>query len=110
MHLLATEPGAIADGSVAVDLAQTPGDIVVLASADTEIALLAAAQARRRAADPQAPSLRLAPILRLGHNLSVDLTMETVARARLVVARVLGGTSYWPYGVERLVEICRARD
>ena len=46
MHLLATEPGIIADGSAAVDLGQSPGDIVVLASADTEVALLAAAQAR----------------------------------------------------------------
>ena len=64
--------------------AQTPGDIIVLASADTEIALLAAAQARRRAADPAAPTLRLAPVMRLGHNFSVDLYMETVARARLV--------------------------
>src|SRR5580658_206507 len=109
MHLLATEPGIIADGSAAVDLAQTPGDIVVLASADTEIALLAAAQARRRAADPLAPSLRLAPVMRLGHNLSVDLYMETVARARLVVARLLGGSAYFPYAVERLVETCRAR-
>jgi cobaltochelatase CobN len=108
MHLLATLPGVIADGSAAVDLAQTPGDIVVLSSADTELALLAAAAARRRAQDPTAPSLRLAPILRLGHNLSVDLYMETIARARLVIARVLGGSAYWPYGVERLVETCRA--
>jgi len=110
MHLLATEPGVIADGSAAVDLAQTPGDIVVLASADTEIALLAAAQARRRAAEPGAPSLRLAPVMRLGHHLSVDLYMETVAEARLVVARLLGGRAYFPYGVDRLVETCRAND
>jgi cobaltochelatase CobN len=110
MHLLATEPGTIADGSAAVDLAQTPGDIVVLASADTEIALLAAAQTRRRASEPQAPSLRLAPVMRLGHNLSVDLYMETVARTRLVVARLLGGRGYFSYGVERLVETCRAHD
>jgi cobaltochelatase CobN len=109
MHLLATEPGIIADGSAAVDLAQTPGDIVVLASADTEIALLAAAQARRRAADPEGPSLRLAPVMRLGHNLSVDLYMETVAQARLVVARLLGGRGYFSYGVERLIETCRMR-
>jgi cobaltochelatase CobN len=109
MHLLATEPGIIADGAAAVDLAQTPGDIVVLASADTEISLLAAAQARRRASDPATPTLRLAPILRLGHNLSVDLYMDVVAKARLVIARVLGGSAYWPYGVERLVETCRAR-
>jgi cobaltochelatase CobN len=106
MHLLATEPGTIADGSDAVDLAQTPGDIVVLVSADTEIALLAAAQARL----PGAPDLRLAPVMRLGHNLSVDLYMEIVAKARLVVARLLGGEAYWPYGVERLAETCRAHD
>src|SRR5216684_2318851 len=106
MHLLATIPGTIADGSAAIDLAQTPGDIVLLSSADTEIALLAAAQKRRLAQDPTAPRLRLAPILRLGHNFSVDLYIETVARARLVVARLLGGSAYWPYGVERLVETC----
>src|SRR5579864_3273790 len=107
MHLLATEPGIIADGSAAIDLAQTPGDIIVLASADTEIALLAAAQGRRRVDDPAAPSLRLAPVMRLGHNFSVDLYMALVAEARLVVARLLGGSAYWPYGVERLVETCR---
>jgi len=110
MHLLATEPGMIADGSAAVDLAQNPGDIVVLASADTEIALLAAAQARRRADDPAAPTLRLAPVMRLGHNLSVDLYMEVVGQARLVIARLLGGSAYWPYGVERLVETCCEHD
>src|SRR6266403_971292 len=97
MHLLATEPGMIADGSEAVDLAQTPADI----------ALLAAAQSRRRADDPAAPTLRLAPVMRLGHNLSVDLYIEVVAQARLVIARLLGGNAYWPYGVERLVETCR---
>src|SRR5215831_3775362 len=109
MHLLATMQGVIADGSAAVDIAQSPGDIVLLSSADTEIALLAAAQSRLRARDPTAPRLRLAPILRLGHNFSVDLYMETVAGARLVIARLLGGSAYWPYGVERLVETCRER-
>jgi cobaltochelatase CobN len=108
MHLLATTPGTIADGSAAVDLAQTPGDIVLLSSADTEIALLASAQKRRRAQDPQAPSLRLAPIQRLAHNFSVDLYMETVARARLVIARLLGGSAYWSYGLERLADTSRA--
>src|SRR5215472_12433257 len=109
MHLLATTQGVIADGSEAVDLAQSPGDIVLLSSADTEIALLAAAQSRLRVQDPMAPRLRLAPIARLGHNFSVDLYMETVAGARLVIARLLGGSAYWPYGVERLVETCRER-
>ena len=106
MHLLATISGTIPDGSAAVDLEQTPGEIVLLSSADTELALLAAAQARLRAQNPAVPGLRLASILQLGHNFSVDLYMETVAAARLVIARLLGGSAYWPYGVERLVENC----
>jgi cobaltochelatase CobN len=108
MHLLATIPGTIPDGSAAVDLAQSPSDIVLLSSADTELALLAAAQNRLCAQNPVLPRLRLASVMRLGHNFSVDLYMETVAGARLVIARLLGGSAYWPYGVERLVETCRS--
>ena len=105
MHLLASEEGVIDDGSAAVDLEQSAGDILFFSAADTELRLLAAAQAKRREEDPTAPRLRLASILRLKHNLSVDLAMETASRARLVVARVLGGSAYWPYGVERLVAV-----
>jgi len=110
MHLLATAPGTIADGSAAVDLGQTPGDIVVLSAADSEIACLAEAQRALVSRENDWPSLRLASLLRLGHNYSVDLHVEKVAaKARLIVVRLLGGRGYWPYGVERLVEVARAR-
>jgi len=110
MHLLAARPGVVDDGAAAVDLGQTPGDIVILTAADTEISALAAARARIAAADPAAPSVRVASLLRLGHNYSVDLYAETVAaHARLVVGRLLGGRGYWPYGVERLTALCRRR-
>ena len=110
MHLLAAQPGSIGDGAAAVELGQTPGDIVVLSAADSEIACLAAAQRRRVADDPAAPSLRLASLLRLGHNYSVDRHVETVlSRARLVIVRLLGGSGYWRYGVERLAELTRGR-
>ncbi|MDE0406661.1 MAG: cobaltochelatase subunit CobN, partial [Alphaproteobacteria bacterium] len=102
MHLLAATPGAVEEGE-AVDLGQTPGDIAILSAADTELALLAEAQRKRLTEDEQAPTLRLANIMALGHNLSVDLHVERVlSRARLVVVRLLGGRGYWPYGVERL--------
>ena len=105
MHLLAAKPGLISDGSVAVDLGQTPGEIVILSSADTELACLAAAQARL---GPEAPQLRLANLLQLGHNLSIDLYLDRVIRhARLVVLRLLGGSRYWPYGLEQLAAVCR---
>ncbi len=106
MHLLKAQTATPEDAGGAIDLAQTPGDIVVLSAADTELACLAAAQARR----PQgAPSLRLANLLQLGHPMSVDLYVEqVVARARLVVLRLLGGRSYWPYGLEQVSAACRA--
>tara|TARA_B100000676_G_scaffold311358_1_gene380947 strand:- start:1364 stop:5104 length:3741 start_codon:yes stop_codon:yes gene_type:complete len=105
MHLLAATPGVVSDGSEAVDLGQTPGDIVVLSAADTELAALAAAQSR---AGKGAPSLRLANFLQLKHPMSVDIYVETViAHAKLVVVRLLGGASYWPYGVEQIAAICR---
>ena len=108
MHLLAAEPGAIADGSAAVDLGQTPGDIVVLSAADSEISCLAAAQRRLIEGGPDRPSLRLASLLRLGHHYSVDRHVETVlGRAKLVVVRLLGGSAYWRYGVERLAALAR---
>jgi len=109
VHLLAAQPGIVDDGSEALDLGQTPGDIVVLSAADTELAALADAQARRLAADASAPSLRLANVMHLAHNMSVDLYVDGVIRhARLVVARLLGGRAYWPYGVEQLAQAAGA--
>ena len=108
MHLLAAQPGAIEDGTDAVDLGQSPGDIVLLSAADTELACFAQAQARLGTG---APTLRLANLMQLGHNLSVDRYAEQViAGAQLVIVRLLGGESYWPYGVERLSAECAMRD
>ncbi len=69
MHLLAAQRGTIADGAEAVDLGQSPGDILFLSAADTELAALAGA-ARRRGFG--AGELRLANLLRLSHPMSVD--------------------------------------
>jgi len=111
MHLLAATPGQIADGSEAVDLGQSAAEIVVLSAADTELACLAAAQKTLVAHDRAQPSLRLANLLRLKHNLSVDVYADgVIAHAKLVIVRLLGGRGYWPYGVDRLVEVCRERD
>jgi cobaltochelatase CobN len=110
MHLLAALPGTISDGAAAVDLGQTPGDIVVLSAADSDLSCLAAAQKKLAAADASWPSLRLASLLKLGHHYSVDLYVEQVAqKARLIVARILGGRGYWNHGVERLSEIARSK-
>ena len=108
MHLLAARPGTIDDGTEAVDLGQSPGDMVFLSAADTELALLAAA--RDKLAGDGFPSLRLASLLHLGHNMSVDLYVDgVIGHARLVIVRLLGGRGYWPYGVEQVVAVCREK-
>jgi cobaltochelatase CobN len=105
LHLLKAQSATPEDAGAAIDLGQTPGDMVVLSAADTELACLAAAQARR---PTDAQRLRLANLLQLGHSMSVDLYVEqVVGRARLVILRLLGGRSYWPYGLEQVVGACR---
>jgi hypothetical protein len=83
MHLLVAAPGSVVDETAAVDLGQTPGEIVVLTAADSEIALLADAHEglRREFGAARVPRLRLANWLRLRHNLSVDLHVDAVGRA-----------------------------
>ncbi|MYZ49484.1 cobaltochelatase subunit CobN, partial [Propylenella binzhouense] len=106
MHILKGQTRGLEAGAEPVDLEQTPGDIIVLTAADTEIAGLAAA--RRRLGDGF-PSVRLANWMALAHPYSVDLYGETVlAHARLVVLRLLGGASYWRYGLDEAVRLARA--
>ena len=105
MHLLATRPGGYAAGDGVVDLGQTPADVVILSAADTDLLLLASAL---DSVPADAPSMRLASLLALRSNASVDLYVDTVLRhARLVVVALIGGAAYWPYGVERLVDLSR---
>lgn len=98
MHLLSLQRGTIADGREAVDLGQTPGRVLVLSAADTELAALAFA-ADRLGLDGSA--LRLANLLRLAHPMSVDTHVGALApHVRLVVIRLLGGAAYWRHGCE----------
>jgi len=122
VHLLTAQAGSIDDGTDPIDLGQTPGDIVVLTSADTEIAGLARAEeANKLPATKEAgknnaltftlPSLRLANILNLSHNYSVDLYIEqTLSQAKLIIIRVLGGPSYWQYGLDEVTRLARANN
>jgi cobaltochelatase CobN len=101
MHLLAAQAGALQQEGEAIDLGQTPAPLVFASAADSELALLAGAADRAGTHE-----LRLANLLRLSHNLSVDLWIEqTVRHAQLVVLRLLGGAAYWPYGVDQLAAL-----
>ena len=112
MHLLSATPGTISSGDEAIDLDQSPGDIVILTVADSELACFAkaAAQLPQGAPAQNTPSVRLANLLQLRHPYSIDLYVEKViAHARFVCVVLLGGKSYWAYGIDEIAEVARKR-
>lgn len=98
MHLLVAQKGSLSDGDEAVDLGQSPGDILFLSAADTELASIAAA--RQTTGNL---TWRLASLSDLKHPMSVDTFVAKMApKARLVIVRALGGASYFAYALESL--------
>jgi cobaltochelatase CobN len=107
MHLLRVESRSIDGTAEAVDLDQTPADIVVLSFTDTDLSVLATAWEAQR---ETLPTLRLANLSALRHPFSVDRYLEKViSQARFVLVRLLGGKDYWRYGIDELEMLARAR-
>ncbi|TXN23621.1 cobaltochelatase subunit CobN [Methylobacterium sp. WL9] len=105
MHLLRVDTVSLDEGEAAIDLGQSPGDVVVLSFTDSDLAGIASAYA----AEPELPSLRLAKMAQLRHPMSVDVYVDAVvARAKVCVIRCLGGLDYWRYGIERAAAAARA--
>src|ERR1700722_12938811 len=105
MHVLATELATLEEADVAIDLGQSPAEIVVLSFSDSDLSALAAAWQQDA---PLLPTMRLASLKRLKHPMSVDLYVETVvARAKIVIVRCLGGLDYWRYGFEHIADTAR---
>src|SRR5271168_1941117 len=107
MHIARIETRSLDEAAEAVDLGQSPAEVVLLSFTDSDLAAFAAAWDRM--SKPR-PSLRLANLAALKHPYSVDLYLETVcSRARFVLVRLLGGMEYWRYGVEQLAALARSR-
>jgi cobaltochelatase CobN len=103
MHLLLAQKGSISEGDEAFDLGQSPGDILFLSAADTEIASVAAF------ANGGDLRWRLVNLASLKHPMSIDMWIDRTARhAKLVVLRALGGVSYFSYLIEALMAAARA--
>src|SRR5262249_27560068 len=90
------------------DLGQSPGDIVVLSFADSDLSGLASAYA----AEKENPlSLRLAHLRDLRHPMSIDIWIGPVGQhAKVIVVRLLGGLDWWRYGLEALSAMARERN
>ena len=103
MHLLRTQPGGFVPDDSIADLGQTPAELVILCSGDSNLALLA--ETAQQLPDGY-PSLRLANPMQVQNHASVDLYVDEVLRhAKVILLSLHGGIGYWRYGVERLVEL-----
>ena len=107
MHIVYRESHGLEETATAVDLGQDPADHEMLSFSDSDLAAFAAGWRRGRAS---LPTLRLANLAALRHPLSVDTYLErTLARARGVLVRLIGGESYWSYGLSALHQLAQQR-
>src|ERR1700758_5393004 len=107
MHVVFRESHGLEETATAVDLGQDPADLVVLSFSDSDLAAFAAGWRRGR---ESLPSLRLANLIALRHPLSVDTYIErTLFRAKGILVRLIGGESYWTYGLAALHQLAKER-
>jgi len=107
MHVVFRESFGLEETATAVDLGQDLADLVMLSFSDSDLAAFAAGWRRGR---DNLPSLRLANLSALRHPLSVDTYIErTLSCARGILVRLIGGESYWPYGIAALHQLAKER-
>ncbi|WP_264212826.1 cobaltochelatase subunit CobN [Leisingera thetidis] len=107
MHVVFRESHGLDETDTPQDLGQTPADLVVLSFSDSDLGAFAAGWHR---ADGKLPSLRLANLVALKHPLSVDVYAEqTLEGAKGILVRLIGGESYWSYGLATLQDLARRK-
>ncbi len=110
MHVVFRETHGLEESAVPQDLAQSPADLIVLSFSDGDLGAFAAGWKRADAAGSRMPSLRLANLTALQHPLSVDTYVEqTLAGAKGILIRLIGGRSYWSYGLQQVENLARAK-
>ncbi|PID42121.1 MAG: cobaltochelatase subunit CobN [Proteobacteria bacterium] len=113
MHLLAAKPGGFVDDEGIIDLDQTPAEVIILTAADSSLSALSSALDELyqcHQGEPELPRVRLANWVQLLKPAAYDLYEHKVLDfAQVVVVSLLGGGSYWAYGLERLTEWQRAQ-
>lgn len=107
MHVVFRESHGLEESATPFDPGQTPADLVVLSFSDSDLGAFAAGWHR---AEGGLPSTRLLNLVALRHPLSIDTYAETVlAHAKAILIRLIGGESYWSYGLAEVQDLCRRR-
>lgn len=106
MHRVSATSGGWNQSEDLIFIEQTPAPFVFITAADTDIQTLAAAVPQLPATFP---ALRVANLLQLQQQISIDSYGEEVLElAQVIIVRLLGGRSYWAYGLEVVQEIVQS--
>ncbi|WP_159023757.1 cobaltochelatase subunit CobN [Formosa sp. L2A11] len=112
MHLISTIPGGWNpndEGVFYID--QSPGDIVFLSSADSDLFMMNNAYKLIHNSVENAPSFRFANLSYFKQELTIDTYVEDViTSAKIVVLKLLGGKAYYNYLCEAITECCEEND
>lgn len=110
MHVIFRESHGLEETETPTDLAQSPADLVVLSLSDSDLGAFAAGWYRGGGREGRLPTLRLANIVALKHPLSVDTYVDqTLAGAKGILIRLIGGVPYWAYGIQQIAALARDR-
>lgn len=111
MHVIFRESHGLEETETPTDLGQSPADLVVLSFSDSDLGAFAAGwHLARQTSSEGLPSLRLANLAALKHPLSFDTYAEqTLCGARGILIRLIGGSSYWTYGLQQIEKLARKR-
>jgi cobaltochelatase CobN len=110
MHIVFRESHGLEETETPTDLGQSPADLVVLSFSDSDLGVFAAAWHRGGGPERCLPTLRLANLAALKHPLSVDTYLDqTLAGAKGILIRLIGGVSYWAYGLQQVEALARRK-
>lgn len=106
MHRIQATPGGwnpSMEGVIFIE--QNPAPIVFITSADTDIQTLASCVDNLPC---NFPDIRVVNLLQLQQELTIDnYGEEILVHAQVIILRLLGGRSYWSYGLEVCEEIAQ---
>ena len=108
MHVVFRESHGLEETEAPFDPGQTPADLVVLSFSDSDLGAFAAGWHRGDGGVGRLPTLRLQNLVALKHPLSIDTYAERVlAHAKGILIRLIGGESYWAYGLATVQDLAR---
>lgn len=107
MHVIFRESHSLDETATPIDLDQAPADLIVLSFSDSDLGAFAAGWHLGKS---ELPTTRLANLVSLRHPLSVDTYVQkTLGGSRAILIRLIGGMSYWPYGLQQTRQLAEKK-